>query len=41
MRTALSNDPDGQLAWARGGKRLALDVVSGLSFLHANKVIHR
>lgn len=41
VRNALSNDPDGRLAWAHEGKRLALDIVSGLSFLHANKLIHR
>ena len=41
LRAALTADRAGDLGWYRRGKSIALDVLRGLHFLHANHVIHR
>ncbi|KAK9816754.1 hypothetical protein WJX72_004692 [[Myrmecia] bisecta] len=42
LRRALADDLEaGSLRWHQNGKRIALDIARGVSFLHANNVIHR
>jgi len=41
LRAALSSDVDGKLGWRQMGKQIALDITSGLVYLHANGVTHR
>lgn len=41
LRAALSADSEGELSWRRKGRPIALDIVGGLCFLHANNVTHR
>lgn len=41
LRAALSGPAGADLLWHRRGKEVALDVVRGLNFLHANGVVHR
>lgn len=41
LRRALTADRSGDLGWYRMGKSIALDILRGLHFLHANGVIHR
>lgn len=41
LRAALTNDSKGELSWYQRGKGIAMDIVRGLHFLHANHVIHR
>lgn len=41
LRSRLSSLGGGDLLlWARGGRRLMLDIAAGLAFLHSRKIIH-
>ena len=41
MYNAITHDETGRLQWYKEGKRVFLDVLKGLHFLHANNIIHR
>ena len=40
LRSALTRDDDGVLAWHRRGRQIALDIARGLHFLHSHDVMH-
>jgi len=41
LQRALAADQRGVLRWHQQGKQIAVDIASGLAFLHAKNVIHR